>query len=345
MYITITAQKTGDSYAQSVRDFVAYLEKENEGKEWEERELFFDQYGEEINPKEVIREIDGNTAKLKKNEPKFYSITVNPSQRELKQLSNHADDLKRYTRELMKNYAESFNREVDGRKVTVDDIKYYAKIEYERTYKGGDQAVRENAPYKAKIAKLNYEIQQIKKGEIEGSVKLKEQQIAKLQKEAPHQLNGKMIEQGMRKEGHQTHIHIIVSRKDVTNKYSLSPGSKYKASEAELNGKTVKRGFNRDAFFKDSEKVFDKLFNYNRNYVETYAARKTFIKHPDKYFAQIMGLPMTERATAFKLLNNAGVQVPQILNIPTNQAQLAYKLFKKLKIGIDKGIDSGSIQI
>ena len=43
-----------------------------------------------------------------------------------------------------------------------------------------------------------------------------------------------------------------------------------------MNGKTVKRGFDRDTFVKNAEKTFDKMFGYKRNYVETYAARKTF---------------------------------------------------------------------
>ena len=71
MYITITAQKLEGNYAQSASDFVDYLEKENEGKTVEKQEHFFNQYGEEISAEEVIREIDGNTAKLKKSEPKL----------------------------------------------------------------------------------------------------------------------------------------------------------------------------------------------------------------------------------------------------------------------------------
>lgn len=66
MYITITPQKLGDSYAASVADFVAYLEKENEGKTMEDIEPFFDQHGDRISSKQVIHEIDHNTAKLKK---------------------------------------------------------------------------------------------------------------------------------------------------------------------------------------------------------------------------------------------------------------------------------------
>lgn len=344
MYITITAQKTGENYSVSSADFVSYLEKENQGKVIEEQEQFFNQYGDEITADEVIREIDGNTAKLKKNEPKFYSITVNPSQRELKRLQNHSMDLKTYTRELMKTYAQSFNREINGRAVNTNDIKYYAKIEHERTYKGHDKAIIENQPYASKVLELKNDIRNIEMGNLQGNIKTLQKRIGKLEKEAPHQLNGKRIAWGMAKAGLQTHIHIIVSRKDMSNKFSLSPGSKHKASKVEMHGKTIKRGFNRDAFFKNSEQVFDKLFDYKRNYVETYKARKAFIGNPDKYFANIMGLPTNQKIMAFKLLGKSGMQLP-IVNIPTNKVQVAYKLFKQLKRGIDKGIQSGSIGI
>ena len=82
MYITITPQKLGGSYSQSIADYVDYLEKENQGLEQQDMEHFFNQYGDEISAKVVIKEIDGNTAKLKKTEPKFYSITISPSKYE-----------------------------------------------------------------------------------------------------------------------------------------------------------------------------------------------------------------------------------------------------------------------
>lgn len=34
----------------------------------------------------------------------------------------------------MKEYTKNFNREINGRAVIVDDIKYYDKIEHERNY-------------------------------------------------------------------------------------------------------------------------------------------------------------------------------------------------------------------
>ena len=151
MYITITPQKLGGNYAQSSSDFVGYLEKENEGLNESNKEHFFNQHREGISAGEVVKEIDENTAKLKKTEPKFYSITVSPSSFELKRLQNSREDLKKYTREVMKDYVASFHREIDGRSLTIDDIRYYAKIEHQRTFKGTDFQIKENQPYATKI--------------------------------------------------------------------------------------------------------------------------------------------------------------------------------------------------
>ena len=342
MYITITAQKLGGDYSQSSADFAEYLEKENQGLEQEDVEHFFNQYGDEIDAKEVVKEIDGNTAKLKKKEPKFYSITVSPSKYELRKLQNNSEDLKKYTRAIMNDYARSFNREINGKPITVDDIKYYAKIEHQRKFKGTDKQVKENQPFATKILQLKTDIRKIEQGQLEGNIKKMKSQIIKLEAEAPHQQNGKRIVQGMKKAGNQSHIHIIVSRKDASNSVSLSPGSKYKASEVTMNGKLVKRGFDRDAFFTKAESTFDKTFGYKRNYAESYKSKKDFIKNPKLYFTTLLGLPASEKAIAFKMLAKSGVP---IASIPTNQVQLALKTIRYLKRGMDVAIKSGSIGI
>lgn len=342
MYISISAQTLGSNFTQSVSDFVDYLEKENQGVVLEEQEHFFNQYGDVFSAKEVIKDIDGNTAKLKKTEPKFYSITGSPSQRELKQLQNSSKDLKHYTRELMKDYVTAFNREINGNPISINDIKYYAKIEHTRQFKGTDKQVIENQPFASKILKLKQDIRKIEKGTLEGSVKKNEQQIAKLERSAPHQQNGKRIVQGMNKAGNQSHIHIIVSRKDASNRVSLSPGSKYKASNVMIDGKLVKRGFDRDTFFSKAEKTFDNTFGYKRNYAESYHAKKAYIKNPNAYFSTLLGLPTHEKAVAFKILGKAGVP---IASIPTNQVHLALKTIRTLKRGIDIAIKSGSIGV
>ena len=343
MYITITAQKLGGNYSQSSADFVGYLEKENEGLEQRDMEHFFNQYGDEISAEEVVKEIDGNTAKLKKKEPKFYSITVSPSKYELRKLQNNSQDLKTYTRELMKDYVASFNREINGRPITIDDIKYYAKIEHQRTFKGTDFQIKENQPYASKILQLKTEIRNIQDGRAEGNINKMKKEIAKLERQAPHQQNGKRIVQGMAKDGNQSHIHIIVSRKDASNSVSLSPGSKHKASEVEMHGKKVKRGFDRDTFFAKAEKTFDKTFGYKRNYAETYKAKKTFVKNPNLYFSALLKLPANEKALAFKMISKSGL--PIVPSIPVTQALLAMKIFNKLRRGAEVAIKSSSIGI
>jgi len=340
MYITITAQKLGGDYSQSSADFAEYLEKENQGLEQEDVEHFFNQYGDEISAKEVVKEIDGNTAKLKKKEPKFYSITVSPSQSELRKLQHNSEDLRKYTRAIMSDYAKSFNREINGKPITVDDIKYFAKIEHQRTFKGTDKQVKENQPFATKILQLKSDIRKIENHQLDGNINKMKSQIFKLEAEAPHQQNGKRIVQGMKKGGNQSHIHIIVSRKDASNSVSLSPGSKYKASKVEMHGKVVKRGFDRDSFFTKAESTFDKTFGYKRNYSESYKSKKDFIKNPKLYFTTLLGLPASEKAIAFKMLAKSGLP---IASIPTNQVQLALKTIRYLKQGVDVAIKSGSI--
>ncbi|MGB6151767.1 MAG: MobB family relaxase [Pricia sp.] len=343
MYITVTPQKMGGNYSKSSADFVGYLEKENQGLEQKDMEHFFNQYGDEISAEEVVVEIDSNTAKLEKHEPRFYSITVSPSKYELGQLENNSDDLKKYTRVLMKDYADSFNREINGRPVTVNDIKYFAKIEHQRAFKGTDIQVKENQPYATKILQLKNEIRAIESGRLDGNIKKKQREIAKLEREAPHQQGGKRVIQGMPKAGEQSHIHIIVSRKDASNRYSLSPGSKYKASDVKLNGKIVKRGFDRDSFFSKAETTFDKTFKYERNFAETYKARKDFVKNPKNYFAALMKLPTNEKALAFKLMGKAGI--PIMPTIPVTQAQIAMKVLKSVRRGMQIAVRSSSIGI
>ncbi|MEP5237562.1 MobB family relaxase, partial [Ekhidna sp.] len=175
MYIAITKQHQGGNFKGSVRDFVNYLEKENEDRSPEQQEHFFDQYNDRISAEEVITEIDGNTKKLSKKDPKFYSIVISPSKSELKAINNDPEKLREYVRELMKDYAASFHRD---KKITVDDIKYYAKIERERTFKGTDKEIKENQPYATKILEFKKEIRNIEKGEAKGNIERIEKEIA-----------------------------------------------------------------------------------------------------------------------------------------------------------------------
>ena len=73
---------------------------------------------------------------------------------------------------------------------------------------------------------------------------------------------------GELKEGHQFHIQIIVSRKDITNKIKLSPQN---TSRGRNKSHSQKLGqFDRRAFKESGELLFDKMFSYDRGLKETF---------------------------------------------------------------------------
>jgi ribosomal protein S15P/S13E len=66
--------------------------------------------------------------------------------------------------------------------------------------------------------------------------------------------------------GLNMHCHLIVSRKDQSNKKKLSPLTNHKNTKKG----TVKGGFDRKNLFEQVEKGFDKLFNFNRSLNESF---------------------------------------------------------------------------
>ena len=62
------------------------------------------------------------------------------------------------------------------------------------------------------------------------------------------------------------HCHLIVSRKDQTNKKKLSPLTNHKNTKKGM----VTGGFDRVNLFQQAEKGFDKLFIYNRQFSEAF---------------------------------------------------------------------------
>lgn len=182
---------------------VKYCEHENvdQLKNGETVENYFNQDKDNIRGSEVIREIDGNKAKLKNKDAKFFVLTISPSQNELSAMGESraeiSKSLKEYTRSIMDEYARNFNKGLSGK-----DVKYYAKVHHTRGEKGGLQS----------------------------------------------------------------HVHVIVSRKDMANKIQLSPNTNHRNTQKGV----VKGGFNKDNFYNRIEGVFDCKFNYNRSYKEAY---------------------------------------------------------------------------
>ena len=62
------------------------------------------------------------------------------------------------------------------------------------------------------------------------------------------------------------HVHIIVSRKDATNRFKLSPMTNHRGGSTGV----IKRGFDRDSFYRECEKIFDKATGFDRSPDKSY---------------------------------------------------------------------------
>ena len=62
------------------------------------------------------------------------------------------------------------------------------------------------------------------------------------------------------------HVHVIVSRKDATNHFKLSPMTNHRGGSAGV----IKRGFDRDSFYRECEKIFDKATGFDRSLEKSY---------------------------------------------------------------------------
>ncbi len=62
------------------------------------------------------------------------------------------------------------------------------------------------------------------------------------------------------------HCHLIISRKDQSNKVKISPLTNHRNTKKGA----IKGGFDRTNLFQNVEKGFDKLFGYNRQLTETF---------------------------------------------------------------------------
>ncbi|MHC1705806.1 MAG: MobB family relaxase [Tenuifilaceae bacterium] len=262
----------------SCSDLVEYLNKENEGKALPGQEYFFNNRNHDVNNLTVIDSIDHNVKGLKKTDTKFFMLSINPSQRELHHLATMACGrkienvselnpgelekynamLKDYTNNVMELYAAGFYRGL-----TANDIVYFSKLEQERHFTHADES-------------LSRAVQYMKDDGKSCSAVIKELNNQRAPDVKQFYENG-IVHEGDKKEGLQTHIHIVVSRMDRDMKKSISPlaNSRGKGKAHMLNGKEVKVGFDRDQFKQEAENLFDKKFGYQREYNEYYSYAKT----------------------------------------------------------------------
>lgn len=91
---------------------------------------------------------------------------------------------------------------------------------------------------------------------------------------------------GQKKAGDQLHVHVIVSRKDVTNTKKLSPKDNAKGgTNFYVPGKvnTISRGFDRINFINKTEALFDSTFKYERAPEESFEYRRLQEHHREEF--------------------------------------------------------------
>jgi len=231
MYVKIHSSKK-DNNRGSCRALIDYLEKENLEKDTLSQEKFFDQNSSDVSFCSAQSFIDNNKGKLGKDETKFYMITVNPSKNELRHIVRIASgrDIKNISQLTvieLKRYEEALK---DYTRKVMDD--------YAKNFNRG--LIGESLVYFGKVEHNRYygrDSAEVKEG---------------------------LYKAGDKKEGPQTHVHVVVSRMDESKKIRLSPMANAKNSKNIINGKAVQIGFDRMKFVQSCEKSFDTNFDYKR---------------------------------------------------------------------------------
>ncbi len=207
------------------------------------KQLFFNNERLDISCVEVIDSIDGNIKKLGKKDSKYFAPTISFSQFELEHLVSMATKGKKIKDvwEMNTNQFNSFNNLI--REYSRLIMTNYAK-NFNRQDKG--LVTGEDLVYYSKIEhfrKFKGIDKKVKKG---------------------------FVKTGSFKPGLNTHVHIIVSRKDKSQRLKLTPTSKERLTDRKIGTNCYRVGFDRMNWINMNEKTFDELFNYKRSLVEKF---------------------------------------------------------------------------
>ena len=242
----------------SCSNLAIYLEKENEELDKlikksssmneifqleNRKQGFFTASEINIRTIDVISSIDNNKRKLGANDAKYFAPTISFSENELSHIAFLATGKREITSvlELNSSELEQFNNLIReyGRK---------AMDNYALNFNRQDKGIKTGADL-------------VYFGKIEHFRKFKG-----TDKEV---IDGKEIS-GQYKKGLQSHIHIIVSRKDKTQQLKLSPTCNEKQTNRKIGNNEYQVGFDRVKWINSNEKIFDEHFNYKRKELEKF---------------------------------------------------------------------------
>ena len=196
---------------------IAYLLHERKESR-EGQEVFFNQGSDHIDPETVTHALNSNVKGLRKDEEKFFTIVISPSEAELRHIGNSDEKLKEFVRQIMDDYARNFSLK-DGRKLKGEDLLWFAAIHADRKVRHLD--LRKEEGYLSQKEKQI--IQDLKTKGDPHSLKVAERIEQNALRRNTHKLDGEIFQAGDQKPGLNKHVHIVVSRKDKDMQYSLNP--------------------------------------------------------------------------------------------------------------------------
>lgn len=232
---------------------IDYLDKENEELKEADRHSFFSHKSNIVSASEVMQTIDNNIKKLKKSDDKFYMLSLNPSQLECKTIIEKCtgrNDVSEFS-QLSKEDQEKVFEEL--RIYTRRAMDLYAQNFHRDKIRSGEDLV-----YFAMIET---------KREYKYTDELVQQGVAHTGDEKP---------------GLNLHVHVVVSRNDLTQTVSLSPLAQSRGNSWELNGQQVTRGFNHEDWKSNCGLLFREMYQnhrsqrqevYKRSYAQTQAIK------------------------------------------------------------------------
>lgn len=116
---------------------------------------------------------------------------------------------------------------------------------------------------------------------------------------------------GIPKPGNNFHIHVIISRRDIEQRFKLSPETNH------INSKqgVIRGGFNRNDFRKQSEILFDQMTGYNRRNEDTFDFQNSRKKREK---IEKRNLSKTKKPQENNL-NSLSIQTTEEKQVPKNE--------------------------
>jgi hypothetical protein len=297
-------------------EYLRHEEKQTDQQELKDGAIFFNQTNENIKAQEVVDAINSNKKGLRKDEDKFDSLVISPSEDELKHIRNDPKMLIEYTRKVMENYVQNFNLKTRT-KLESKDLVWYASVHTDREIKNID--IKGSSLLSEKEALV---IERLKQENNPANDKKIEQMMQKAEERSAKKYDSDLFAVGDNKPGLNTHIHVIISRRDANQRITLNPRS-------------TKERFPIKTFQEKSALEFNSMFAYEKGTISSNFYKNYSEQDKEKFNGKIFGLVQCmNHSLGQEIINTDQMQA---IGERTNYSRVFFINMGKLKNEYQKG--------